>query len=249
MMVKMKPLLVFLLLLVMTGLFSDDTQDADLKAIKAEIAKGNAEAMNRMGMLYYDGRQVSQSKDEAMRHFRMAAEKNYPLGAYNLAVCLEDSHAGGLFAEACKFYLQAANHGFAPAMYALGVNYHQGRGVTQSHEQAYFWILLACAQANGDQFDEFAKARDNLATWLSAEEIKAQQKNALDWTQKNAARIAQTPQLRTAAKDSIVTTPVRGGGGGGKGGGVTPTAQQPVTPVIDNNQTTVGRFEIPPGGL
>ena len=49
--------------------------------------------------------------------------------------------------EAVKWYRKAAEQGFAPAQFNLGVCYYNGQGMIQNNIKAYAWI--AVASANG----------------------------------------------------------------------------------------------------
>ena len=46
------------------------------------------------------------------------------------------------------WYEKAANQGYAPAQYNLGVCYENGRGVVQSYEKAAFWFKKAANQGD-----------------------------------------------------------------------------------------------------
>jgi TPR repeat protein len=48
--------------------------------------------------------------------------------------------------EAVKWYLKAADQGYAPAQLNLGTLYAKGRGVPLDYVQAYVWFSLSAAQ-------------------------------------------------------------------------------------------------------
>ena len=48
--------------------------------------------------------------------------------------------------EACAKYEAAAQQGYAPAQYTLGIRYHSGIGVAQDHEKAFHWWKMAAEQ-------------------------------------------------------------------------------------------------------
>lgn len=51
--------------------------------------------------------------------------------------------------KAAKWYLSAANQGYALAQNSLGLMYFEGRGVLQDKRQSRDWYSKACD--NGDQ--------------------------------------------------------------------------------------------------
>ncbi len=45
--------------------------------------------------------------------------------------------------QAVFWYRKAADQGYRPAQYSLGVMYGTGRRIPKDDQQAYFWLLLA----------------------------------------------------------------------------------------------------------
>jgi TPR repeat protein len=60
------------------------------------------------------------------------------------------------YAEACKWYLKAAEQGYARAQSNLGIMYADGAGVPRDYVQAYMWVNLAAAQG-------YTPAKDRLS--------------------------------------------------------------------------------------
>ena len=54
------------------------------------------------------------------------------------------------YAEAVRWYREAANQGYAEAQYNLGVMYGKGEGVPQDHAEAVRWYRKAAAQGDAD---------------------------------------------------------------------------------------------------
>ena len=71
------------------------------------------------------------------------------------------------YGEAVRFYRLAAEQGYAPAQFNLGVSYATGEGVAQDMVRAYMWFDLAAALGN----DSARKNRDLAAESLSPEQI------------------------------------------------------------------------------
>ena len=66
---------------------SDAYSSGALGLLQDAAAKGHAEAMVTVGELYYKGHGVRKDRAEAVRWFKMAAEKKQPIGYYYLAFC------------------------------------------------------------------------------------------------------------------------------------------------------------------
>ena len=73
------------------------------------------------------------------------------------------------YAEAIRWYRQAAEQGNAEAQFNLGLMYAQGQGVPQDHAEAVRWFRLAAEQGNTD-------ARFNLRV-MDAQGQEVQQEN------------------------------------------------------------------------
>src|ERR1700722_2641857 len=70
-------------------------------------------------------------------------------------------------AEACKWFLMAAEQGASVAQYILGTACVYGKGVSQDAVEAYKWLSLAAAQG----MEEAQASRDELARAMSKEQI------------------------------------------------------------------------------
>jgi hypothetical protein len=78
---------------------------------------------------------------------------------------------------AVTWYRKAAEQGVVEAQNNLGVHYTNGHGVPEEYLQAYKWFYLAAAQGNA----RASQNRDKLARRMSAGEIDAARKLALNW--------------------------------------------------------------------
>ena len=86
--------------------------------------KGNAEAQNRLGTMYYRGRGVAPNQAEGVKWFRRAAERGYANAQVNLATAYGEGHGVKRdLAESVKWYKRAADQGNALAQNNLGVRY------------------------------------------------------------------------------------------------------------------------------
>ncbi len=79
--------------------------------------------------------------------------------------------------EAAKWYLRAAEQGFADAQNNLGIITAKGQGVPQDTVIAYMWFKLAAAANN----ETARKNRDILAKRMTADQIVEAQRRASEW--------------------------------------------------------------------
>lgn len=133
----------------LAGIYSSANDDAEAaKWYRMAAGQGhNAQAQNNLGILYRNGRGVTQNYPEAVKWYRAAADQGNPAGQFNL---------GGMYnrgegvprdsAEAFRWYRKAAEQGYAPAQEQLGSIYHSGLGVPQDYTEAINWYRKAAEQ-------------------------------------------------------------------------------------------------------
>ena len=84
------------------------------------------------------------------------------------------------YAESMRWYLLAAEQGYAHAQYEIGVMYAEGHGVPQDITEAYLWWNLAVTYLEVDAIrDTFIRTRDQAAERLTPEQLAAAQSRAL----------------------------------------------------------------------
>lgn len=165
---------IFVLLVLFNGVaYSDESDQFDegLKAynqgdyqsayriINPMASKGEAPALNLLGMMYELGLGVSKNAEKSVTYYRQAAEKGYSYAQYNLAVSYDSGVGIPInYREAVKWYTRAAEQGASFAQYNLGVMYEQGRGTTRDYKKAAYWYEKAANQGH-------KQAQNNLA-WL-----------------------------------------------------------------------------------
>lgn len=92
------------------------------------------------------------------------------------------------YAEACRWFSEAAERGNVTAQATLSSYYEAGRGVAPNLEKAYYWSFLA--QVGGD---EASKSHvSSLAMRLSHRRIAAAQQQAKEWIKQHAPVGANT---------------------------------------------------------
>ncbi len=115
----------------------------------AGAARGEAEALCRLGYCYYGGQGVPQSYERAAKLYQHAASKGNADAQYNLG-CLhrEGNGVPQSYEPAAELWKQAADQGYAMAQYNLGNLYRDGQGLPQSYEQAAELWQQAADQGN-----------------------------------------------------------------------------------------------------
>jgi uncharacterized protein len=82
---------------------------------------------------------------------------------------------------AFNFYCRGATGGDPFAQAQLGLMYDKGHGVHQDFIQAYKWLDLAAAHAQGRSRDAYTRFRDAVASKMSNDEIVVGQRLATRW--------------------------------------------------------------------
>ncbi len=150
-----------------------------LREFRVLAAQGDAAAQYNLGVMYDDGRGVTQADAEAVKWYRKAAAQGQAEAQYNLGVMYDDGQGVTQdYAEAVRWYRKAAEQGVAPAQARLGIMYYEGHGVVQDYVQAHMWLNLAAARGGGDAY---AKVRDIVAKLMTPAQIAEAQRLAREW--------------------------------------------------------------------
>lgn len=127
---------------------ADDTLIADRTspndALEFAWRRGSAQAAFTLGSRFSDEGDI----DLATLWLNRAGEGGLPHAWHNLAVLLGSKRnpRGPDHKEAAKYYLKAAESGFAGAQNNLGWAYYKGNGVPQSYGEAIYWLTRAAEQ-------------------------------------------------------------------------------------------------------
>ena len=118
-----------------------------MSKIKDDAVKGDTGAQFLLGNMYYNGEGMPQDYAEAVKWYRLAADKGHVKAQYNLGVM----HGTGIgvprnHAEAVKWYRLAADQGDAKAQYNLGVSDRNGLGVLQDYKEVVKLFRLAATR-------------------------------------------------------------------------------------------------------
>ena len=122
-------------------------QETPPKELRAKAEKGDADAQQSLGFMYFTGQGVPKDQAEAVKWWRKGAEQGNAGSQFNLGSAYENGPGVSKDeAEAVKWYRMAAEQGYASAQHNLALQYSLGEGVPKDDVLAYKWILLAGAK-------------------------------------------------------------------------------------------------------
>ena len=122
--------------------------------------------------MYVTGHGVTQDYQEALKWWKLAAERGNSNAQYNRGVMYRDGHGVTQdYKEAVKWFRLAADQGFAEAQFNLGTMYVAGRGVIQDDASAHMWFNLASSAGHAVG----AKNRDLIAKIMTPQQIEKAQ--------------------------------------------------------------------------
>lgn len=112
-----------------------------------QAAKGDAQAMNNLGVLYDLGKGVEMDAGRAAHWFAQSANGGNPSGMSNYGRMLEQGRGiAANVSEAARWFDRAARLGQPEAQYNLGYLYEHGHGVPRDDAAAAAWYSRAGAQ-------------------------------------------------------------------------------------------------------
>jgi TPR repeat protein len=139
--------------------------------LKSKALLGNVAAQMQLGSMFLKGDKVAQDFPQALKWYRMAAERGDKRGQFFLAIIFDSDHYGepDRPEEAATWYRRSAEQGYAPAQYFLAALYATGRGVEKSPDMTFYWDRKAAEQgyapaqgALGYHFEKGEGAPENL---------------------------------------------------------------------------------------
>lgn len=158
-----------LALCLSTGAYASEFDD-----LKKVAEQGNAEAQNRLGVMYATGRGAPQNDREAGKWLSLAAGKGDRDAQARLGIMYR--YGEGVvpqnYKEAVKWLRPAAKKGNRDAQRELGIMYRDGEGVPKNNYLAYVWFNLYSVTGGSNAKEK----RDLVAEKLSPEDLlKAQE--------------------------------------------------------------------------
>lgn len=140
---------------------------------------GDTVAAYYMGMIYHFGLGTLQNRAEAVRWYKLAADKGLANAQYNLGLvsCPGTLCTQELASEAAFWYKRAAKQGFAEAQHRLGLLYGRGLGVPKDDVAASMWLSLAAARG----CPEAGLAQEAITARLNPEQLREVQERVQRW--------------------------------------------------------------------
>ncbi len=116
-----------------------------------EIEKGNSDAMNDMGALYYTGRGCKQDFEKAVKYYTMAADLGNRQATENLGYCYYYGRTGKVdYEKAYHCFVKGALDGHIISLYKIGDMYKNGYYVKKDLNEA-FAIYMRCIDTMTDE--------------------------------------------------------------------------------------------------
>ena len=122
-----------------------------IEMYEAAIADGNANAMNDLGAIYYDGaRGFEQSFEKSIQYYTMAAENGSRQAQENLGYCYYYGRNMPVdYEKAFHYFALGAFDGHLISLYKIGDMYQNGYYVEKNPKEA-FLIYNRCLDTTGD---------------------------------------------------------------------------------------------------
>lgn len=158
---------------------------------------GNGWAMNNIGDLYESGEGVEQNDALALEWYQKGADADEPLAMYNVGSLHERGRGAPQdFKAALRWYGRAADRGIAYAMHGIGQLTQAGKGTPADLPEAHAWYSVAAdyyISADKDEIALNARARESLATQLSADELERSRQLAVSLKERIEQRRKPVP--------------------------------------------------------
>lgn len=112
-----------------------------IPAMEAKAAKGDADAMFRLGVAYQNGLDVERSRATAMAWYRRAADAGHTGAMNNLGSSLSNSSDTAVCREGVALLERAALAGDSSAMFNLSSMYGTGSALPLDRGEQQRWLL------------------------------------------------------------------------------------------------------------
>lgn len=130
-------------------LYKEKKYEESLLPLMQAAEKGYVKAQNRLGYMYWEGKNLPKNDSMAAKWYLKAAEQNYDSAQVNLAYLYEKGFGVAKNDTiALKWYLKAAEKANAMAQIQLGFIYAEGKCVTKDTARAIEWFLKAKDSGN-----------------------------------------------------------------------------------------------------
>ncbi len=138
---------VLILLLPFFVVADHDLTDDVFEEVKYEESP---RAQYTLGLMYLQGRDVAENEKLALFWLKKSADQDYYLALHRLGkIYLSDDVVETDPEVAVKYIIQAAQKGYAPSQYLLGMMYQTGEsGLAENQQTALRWLNLAAGQGH-----------------------------------------------------------------------------------------------------
>jgi TPR repeat protein len=141
---------------------------SDESKVRSRADAGDSDAEYRLARMYWEGKDVAQDRNEALKWYGRAAEHGDTDAQVSLARLYMKGHGvPQSYIKAIKLLERAAARKSAEAQYLLGLIYWEGRGVPRDKILAHMWFNLAASQ--GHQLA--SSLRDVVATEMVPDQL------------------------------------------------------------------------------
>ncbi|MFN3908924.1 MAG: tetratricopeptide repeat protein [Flavobacterium sp.] len=117
-----------------------------LKLLQTAVAKGNANAMVDLGVLYYNGYDnfLKVNFEEAIKLWKAAEVKEHPIAMFNLGICnLNGKGVEKNVENAITYFKKSAELQYVKAMVELGDLYFNKKVIPRNVQNAHIWYQKA----------------------------------------------------------------------------------------------------------
>ena len=130
------------------GLAPSRTKAAQLYRRAADL--GYVQAMYKLGMVYETGIGVKLDMKEAVKYYRMAANRGCADAQLSYGRLFHEGSSVTQqdYAEGARLYKLAADQGLTSAEFNLGLGYVNGQGVAEDYAEASRWFERAAAKGD-----------------------------------------------------------------------------------------------------
>ena len=123
---------------------SADLIGKEMTSFKNLAARGEARALQRLGLALFHGLGAPKDLRQARLCFQAAAEQGLPESQYSLGLMLlKETGRENAAEEAFRWFLKAAEQGYIRAQYQAGIMLSQGAGTKKDLEKSLEWFERA----------------------------------------------------------------------------------------------------------
>ena len=126
-------------------------EDGDRSPLETACLKGNANACNKLGVMYATGKGVTLNLSRAVELYRKACDIGSAVGCSNLGFMYRNGE--GLLqdkVQAATYFKRACDGGYAGGCTTLGLMYERATGVSQDNKAAAHYYQRGCDSGDID---------------------------------------------------------------------------------------------------